>query len=123
MNILLDTHIFLWALADLEKLTEKQKLLLSDKDNSLFVSSMNLAEMSIKKSMGKLNYQFNPMEAASSLSATILPFEGKDAITLEQFEGHHKDPFDRMIISQAMNNKLAVMTVDGQFKQYPCRLL
>lgn len=123
MNILLDTHIFLWALGDIDKLTAKQKSLLCNKDNSLYVSAMSLAEMSIKKSLGKLNYQFNPIEAAASLSASIVPFEGADAMTLEQLKWHHKDPFDRMIISQALNNKFALMTVDTQFKHYPCRLV
>lgn len=123
MKILLDTHIFLWALGDVEKLTTKQKSLLSNKDNSLYVSAMSLAEMTIKKSLGKLDYQFNPIEAAASLSASIVPFEGTDAVTLEQLEWHHKDPFDRMIISQALNNKFAIMTVDKQFKHYPCRLV
>lgn len=123
MNILLDTHIFLWALGDLDKLTTKQKSLLSDKDNSLYVSAMSLAEMTIKKSLGKLDYRFNPIEAAASLSASILAFDGTDAVTLEHLEWHHKDPFDRMIISQALTNKLALMTVDAQFKHYPCRLV
>ena len=123
MKILLDTHIFLWALSAPEKLSKNHHNMLTSPTNALHLSSMSLVEMIIKKDLGKLSFAFDPMQAAQSLGIFVLSYGGHDALRLEELENHHKDPFDRMIISQALNNNMAIMTVDSAFKQYPCRLL
>ncbi len=122
MNIIIDTHIFLWLLSDPKKIESKTSLL-ENTDNNIYLSSMSIAEIMIKHSIGKLNFNFDALYLAKQMGVEILSFKGTDAIYLRVLPLHHKDPFDRMIIAQALANDYFIMTVDNKFSIYDCKLL
>ncbi len=123
MKILADTHIYLWMLSDPGKLSDIRRYELESPANELFLSAMSIAELMIKQSIGKITIAFDPVEMAEKMGMAILDFSGKDALTLGQLPLHHKDPFDRMLIAQALTNGLAVMSNDRKFQQYDCKLI
>ena len=122
-KILIDTHIFLWALSEPEKLSKDQKKALKSLNNTIYVSSISIAELMIKCSLGKLVINFNPIELIEAAGFEQLLFSGQDALRLKEMSFHHKDPFDRMLIAQAQENKLKVMTQDSKFKLYDCKVI
>ncbi|PHS26812.1 MAG: PIN domain nuclease [Methylophaga sp.] len=123
MKILIDTHIFLWALSAPDKLSSKRKFQLELASNEVFLSAMSIAELMIKSSLGKLEINFNPVEMAKQMGIELLAFSGEEALLLENIPFHHRDPFDRMIICQAITYKLKLMSDDAQFKYYDCVLI
>ncbi len=123
MKILIDTHIFLWMLSCPEKLDSNRRYLLESPSNEVFLSAMSVTELMIKASIGKLEINFNPVEMADKMGVQILNFSGNDALPLKDLPFHHKDPFDRMIIVQALTNKLKLMSDDGKFSLYNCNLI
>lgn len=122
MNLILDTHIFLWAIASPEKLTGRQREEIEQPTNRLFLSAISVAELMIKASLGKLTFPFDPREAALASGIETLPFTAEDAIRLGALPFHHRDPFDRMLIAQAQARGFIVMTADRQFASYDVRL-
>ncbi len=77
----------------------------------------------IKSSIGKLEVNFDPIEIAKKSGFELLDFSAEDALALKDLPFHHKDPFDRMLISQALNRKYALMTDDAKMVKYDCRLV
>lgn len=123
MKIIIDTHIFVWALSNPARLTPQQRAKLETPANTIFVSSASIAELMIKHSIGKLNVTFDPVEMANLSGFSLLDFTAQDALQLRDLPLHHKDPFDRMLIAQALQNKYAVMSNDALFKPYDCKLV
>ncbi|MBU1171353.1 MAG: type II toxin-antitoxin system VapC family toxin [Proteobacteria bacterium] len=123
MKILVDTHIFLWMLAVPEKLSEKRRYELESPANEIFLSSISIAEMMIKQSIGKLVVNFDPLEMAGEMGLELLDFTGKNAVTLGSMPLYHKDPFDRMLMAQAIDFGLKIMTDDEKFGKYPCKIM
>ena len=77
----------------------------------------------VKKSIGKLNFDFDILEMANNMGIETLDFTGIDALQLGALPLHHKDPFDRMIISKAQSNKFSIIIYDGKFDYYECQLI
>ena len=123
MKIIIDTHIFLWALSDPSRIAKQKLKELKSLANTIYVSSITVAEIMIKASIGKLNIEFDPVELALQSGFELLDFSGKDALLLQNLPFHHKDPFDRMLISQSISNKYPIMTDDNKFKLYDCRIV
>ena len=123
MKILIDTHIFLWMLSCPERLGEKRRYELESPANEVFLSSISIAELMIKSSIGKINIDFNPLEMAEKMQVDILDYSGTHAIALRKLPLHHKDPFDRMIIAQALTNKLDLMSDDSKFSLYAVKII
>ena len=123
MKILIDTHIFLWMLSCPEKLTEKRRYELESPANEVFLSAMSIAELMIKSSTGKIDITFNPVEMAKQMQVDILDFSGMHAMVLGELPLHHKDPFDRMLIAQAITGKLTLMSDDSKFAAYDCIMI
>ncbi|MFO8072666.1 MAG: type II toxin-antitoxin system VapC family toxin [Polyangia bacterium] len=123
MRILLDTHAFLWALAAPGRLGSDRIERLENPDNRVFVSSITIAELMIKRSIGKLKVEFDPVEAARLSGFEMIDFTGRDALQLGRLPLHHKDPFDRMLISQAIAGDISLMTDDAAFHAYDCRVI
>lgn len=123
MKILIDTHIFLWMLSAPEKLTEKRRYELESPSNEVFLSAMSIAELMIKSSIGKITIEFDPVEMAEQMQIEILDFSGPHAMVLGELPLIHKDPFDRMIIAQAITNKLPLMSDDSKFLDYNCKII
>ena len=118
MRLLLDTHIFCWWFYEPERLSlEAFKVLRSAEET--FVSSASIWEVAIKVRLGKMNA--DPQELFEQIEANgfqELPVFSKHAILVAQLPLHHTDPFDRILIAQAISEPLHLLTVDPQLKQY-----
>ena len=123
MKIIIDTHIFLWLIFETKKVKAHYMTYLQDRENTLYLSSMSIAEMMIKKSIGQLELEFDMFKMIEEMGLEILDFDGKSALQLGALPFHHRDPFDRMIISQAITNGYRLMSEDQKFKMYDCDLI
>ena len=91
--------------------------------HTIFLSSISVAEMMIKSSIAKLEVDYDPVEMAVKSGLKFLDFSAEDAALLKSLPMHHKDPFDRMLISQCINRNFAMMTNDSKFEPYDCSLV
>jgi PIN domain nuclease of toxin-antitoxin system len=123
MNVLIDTHIFLWALAEPKRLNAFHKQELVSPANRVWLSSISIAELMIKSSLGKLQIDFDPVEQAETMGLDLLDFTAEDAGRLGDLPLHHRDPFDRMLIAQSLSKNLCIMTEDVKFSAYECALI
>ena len=123
MNYLLDTHVFLWMLGDPERLSAEAKKAIRHPHHAVFISSVTAVEISIKKGLGKLDAPENLEEEIESRGLQHLPFHFRHGIALETLPHHHQDPFDRMLIAQAIRENLILVSHDKKFEPYPVRAL
>ena len=123
MNIIIDTHIFLWALSDPYRITDAKRSELEDLSNTIYVSAVSIAELMIKASIGKLQIDFDPVAMAEESGFSLLDFSPKAALLLKDMPFHHKDPFDRMLIAQSITNGYPIMTEDPKIALYDCKIL
>ncbi len=123
MNIIIDTHIFLWLASDVKKVDKKYMQYLENTDNNIYLSSLSIAEIMIKKSIGNLEFDADILKILEEMGIEVLDFDGCSALLLGSLPFHHRDPFDRMIISQAVTKKYNIISVDRKFKLYDCKLL
>jgi PIN domain nuclease of toxin-antitoxin system len=117
MNLLLDTHILLWHLADDTKLSKQTSGLIENEANNKFLSIVSLWEIELKRNIGKLSIT-QPIESLLPPEIVILPLQIEHIGHLKQLPFHHRDPFDRIIISQAIVEGFSLLTDDGVFKHY-----
>lgn len=121
MRLLLDTHILLWALAEPERIPKKTRALLESSENDVLFSAASLWELAIKVQAGRLvpGVPLDDLaEAAQSMGFVELPVRSAHAIAVARLPFHHRDPFDRVLIAQAMLEPARLLTVDGPLKQY-----
>ncbi len=119
MNLLLDTHAFLWAIDNNPNLSPKARDAIIDGHNVVFVSAATAWEISIKKSIGKLKVPNGDyLEELILHRFTPLAITTEHALAVENLPPHHKDPFDRMLIAQAQIEKLTLVTRDPRIKAY-----
>jgi PIN domain nuclease of toxin-antitoxin system len=126
MKYLLDTHTFIWFLEGSDRLPNKLVDIIRDLDNDCYVSLASLWELSIKISASKLELQTEFTELENSmaiLSLKTLPVNFSHINQVFTLEFHHRDPFDRMIIAQALTEDLTVISKDKNFSLYPIKLL
>ena len=123
MNIIIDTHIFLWALSDPNKINAAKRQALEDLSNTIYVSAVSIAELMIKASVKKLQIDFDPVEMAKESGFALLDFSAEAALLLKDMPFHHKDPFDRMLIAQSIMDNYPIMTEDPKIALYNCQLL
>ena len=123
MRIILDTHIFLWSLYEPEKLSAQHLSELESLSNTIFLSSISMVEIMIKNTIGKLSVDIDLLEVAKESGFELLDFNAFDALAMKDMPLHHKDPFDRMLIAQAIANQFHMMTEDRKFKDYGIKLL
>ena len=122
-RLLLDTHALLWWLSDDEGLGGDAKAAIADPRNEVYVSSASTWEISIKRSLGKLKAPDDMdaiVEDEGFIKLPITLFQGDQAGLLP---GHHKDPFDRMLVAQAQAEGLVVITADEKISLYKVRTL
>lgn len=123
MSYLLDSHTLIWSIMDLKKLSVKVRRILEDKDNRIFVSAVSFWEISLKYAIGKLDLSGVAPEKLPEL-ARHAGFELIDLLPDECANYHqlkaswHRDPFDRMLIWQALQNKLSIISRDSQIASY-----
>ena len=123
MNILLDTHVFLWSLFTPDKLSKAVIREIKSPDNDVAVSVVTFWEISLKYALGKLELTgVNPEELpdfATQMNLEILPITAAEASTFHKLPRlTHKDPFDRIIIWQAIQRKMILVSKDRNFKTY-----
>lgn len=123
MNYLLDTHIVLWSLFAPKKLKKKVASLIESRDSILYVSIVSVIEISIKKSIGKLDIDDSYLDILKEENFNFLPIELEDAKLIQSLPLIHKDPFDRLLIAQAINRDFTIITKDAFFQAYDIRLL
>lgn len=123
MKIIIDTHIFLWAISEPDKIDPHKRAALETAANTVYVSSISIVELMTKSSLGKLQINFNPVEIAEKSGFELLNFSAEDAMQMKGMPLHHKDPFDRMLIAQSNARGIPVMTDDRKFKRYGCKLI
>jgi PIN domain nuclease of toxin-antitoxin system len=119
VNLLLDTHILLWWLADDARLPARARRQIAEEARTVFVSVVSLWEVAVKIGKGKLRADLKAIHAqAESSDFTHLPIEPAHVLTLSRLPGHHADPFDRMLIAQAMFERLSLLTCDTALQPY-----
>lgn len=126
MNVLLDTHTFIWYIEGNLKLTENAKNAIELSDEKVYLSIISLWEIAIKtnKKQLSLQNQFDDLlDVLNSLEIEILSITFADTQIYKNLPLHHGDPFDRMLISQAMTNNLVIIGCDRAFDNYPVQML
>ena len=121
MHLLLDTHIALWALADDARLPARGRLLIADPNNRVSVSAASVWEISIKHSLARGDM---PVSGAQALlwfrqaGFALLPITPEHAAAVEQLPRLHADPFDRLLVAQALTEPLHLLTHDAAVARY-----
>jgi len=126
MSFLLDTHTFLWFLEGNEKLSKKALVKMLDVNKKCYISIASLWEITIKLQLGKLELNFDFDELTEYLKRNqieILPIHFDHLKVLSELPLHHRDPFDRIILSQAIAEKFTKISQDSSFKSYKAKLL
>jgi PIN domain nuclease of toxin-antitoxin system len=121
LNLLLDTHLLLWAASAPERLSKKAQGLLLDPANRLMFSSASLWEIGIKRSLGRADFDVDPRRLWRMLLASgylELPVSSEHALVAGDLPVLHKDPFDRILIAQARVEGLQLLTVDKAVAKY-----
>jgi PIN domain nuclease of toxin-antitoxin system len=127
MRILLDTCTFLWIIAEPDKLSAKARESYSDTGNEVFLSSVSCWEMAVKYAAGRLPLpeppaQFVPVRR-QKLGILPLPLDEEASLHSARLPKLHADPFDRMLVCQAITHGLAVLSPDDLIAQYPVRIV
>ena len=119
MRLLLDTAVLIFAVGAPDRLSRRAAAALKNPENVRELSSISLAEIAVKSSLGKLGISA-PLarQALDDLDVRVLPFSSDHAFRLFELPAHHRDPFDRQIIAQALSEDIAVVTPDRQFSIY-----
>lgn len=123
MRFLLDTHVFLWMQAEPDKLGPEARKTIEDPANSLLLSAASSWEIAIKYAIGRLSLPEVPATYVPSRMArsgvTGLAIEHVHALATQELEDHHNDPFDRLIVAQAITEGLVLITADHKLTPYP----
>jgi len=123
VRVLLDSHIVLWWDKDLSKLTEAQRAAIRDSENEVFVSAVTAWELGIKRSTGKLAFADSIQALAQRFGFTELSITMAHGELAASLPLQHKDPFDRMLVAQAILERMVLVTADGRLAEYPVTLL
>ncbi|MEO6532648.1 MAG: type II toxin-antitoxin system VapC family toxin [Pseudolysinimonas sp.] len=123
MRLLLDTHVVLWSRSSPNRLAARQRTAIADQRNTVFVSSISVAEIGIKSALGKLKVTEGFADSFEGFGLVELPFTAAHASRLTELPLHHRDPFDRMLICQAIAEDLVFVTADTRCAQYEVRTL
>ncbi|MFP4030526.1 MAG: type II toxin-antitoxin system VapC family toxin [Desulfococcaceae bacterium] len=122
MNLLVDTHAFLWWITDDPRLSEPARALIGDSQNHLYWSAASSWEVAIKYKLGRLPLPDVPerflSEELESNRVQPLPITDIHAFHAGQLPRHHNDPFDRMLIAQARTEFLILLSRDSEFHLY-----
>ena len=127
MKLLLDTHIFIWWADQPETLSPDALSALENEANELLLSVASVWEMQSKIQLGKLKLSL-PLKnllknQQETNDLTILPVTLTHVLALDALPFHHKDPFDRLLIAQSVEEELTIVTADSQFSAYSVKLL
>lgn len=122
MNYLLDTHLLLWAAGMPEKLSKQAVRLIDNPDNQLYFSAASIWEIAIKNSLGRDDFKVDPRIIRHGLldnGYIEIPISGQHAAAVSGLPDIHKDPFDRILITQSQIEGITLLTNDAVVAQYP----
>ena len=126
MKLLLDTHVFLWAIERPAMLSKKAAALIQDEDNELLLSTASLLEIALKVRADKLRlpedrHYFE--EHMANLGVECLPIQAEHVLELFTLPDHHRDPFDRLLVAQCRSERLVMLTADKAIRRYDIETL
>ncbi len=127
MNVLVDTHVWIWSLADPSRLSAEPRSLLSSSRNVVYLSAASAWELAIKAALGKIELP-EPVETyvptrMARQGITALPITHTQALRVSTHPPHHRDPFDRLLIAQALVERLPILTADVAFDRYDVEVI
>lgn len=127
MKLLLDTCVFLWVLTDDKALSGQPREWIADPENEIFLSSISAWEIIVKYSLGRLSlpespHLFLPRQRLLH-GIESLPLHEEAVLQLNRLPDYHKDPFDRMLICQAIMHGMPILTPDAAINRYPVRTM
>jgi PIN domain nuclease of toxin-antitoxin system len=127
LRLLLDSNVLLWALSDRKRLTAKVRRLLESDEQELFVSRASIWEISIKVAKGRLEIPGSSirslLEEIGRMGVLILPISDAHILRTEELPHHHGDPFDRMIVAQALEEDCTILSSDAALAAYDARVV
>jgi PIN domain nuclease of toxin-antitoxin system len=122
VKLLLDTHLLLWAAVEPQRLTKPARVLLENPDNELLFSAISLWEVAIKNSLGRPDLHLDARLLRRGLldnGYTELPVTSEHTVATSDLPQIHKDPFDRLLVAQAIVEGILLLTVDPLVAKYP----
>ncbi|TGD72213.1 type II toxin-antitoxin system VapC family toxin [Mangrovimicrobium sediminis] len=122
MNLLLDTHLLLWAAGEPQRLSATAQAFIEDRDNRLYFSAASLWEIVIKNGLQRPDFKVDPHLLRRGLvenGYTELPITAAHTLAVSHLPPLHRDPFDRILVAQAESEGIALLTSDEQVAQYP----
>lgn len=127
MRALLDTHAFLWWIMDDKRLSEKAREIIADGRNELFFSAASGWEISIKAGLGRLEIPGDlkrfVVDQISRNAFQVLPIHLRHTLNVHELPNHHRDPFDRILVSQALLEEIPLLSADPQIPRYPVEVV
>jgi PIN domain nuclease of toxin-antitoxin system len=126
VKLLLDTHVFMWWDSEPVKLSPRALELFQDKASTILLSVASIWEIQVKAQLGKLKLRMPLMDVIDLQQDVnkfeVLSIELAHVLALDKLPLHHKDPFDRLLIAQAMVEDAALITADPVLKRYPVKI-
>lgn len=122
MRLLLDTHIVLWQLSGEKSLSDAVREAVSDADDLLF-SAVSFAEIGVKAAAGKLIVPAGLSKVVETSGLRVLNLSAAHGLAVAELPMHHRDPFDRLLIAQALTEGLGLVTADRRFAEYSIRVV
>ncbi len=125
VKLLLDTVVFIWIAQDVDRLGRLARNLIEDSSNELYLSAASGWEIAIKHSIGRLELQCPPRQFVEGQRQrhriASVPIDESDALGVSDLPNHHKDPFDRILIAQAIRREMSIVTPDKRIQEYSVR--
>lgn len=122
MRFLLDTQLILWTASHPERLSVEAQNLIDDPANELYFSAASVWEIAIKSALGRSDFQIEPRVLLRGLLDNRyqeLPVTSRQAVGIDGLPGLHKDPFDRLLLAQAIAEGITLLTTDARLAKYP----
>jgi len=121
MKYLLDTHVLIWMVSNSKMISQKVATILKNREKKLWFSTVSLWEIAIKSSLGKLQLELSIDELVKELilnDIELFTLNIEHVKNVQTLPFHHRDPFDRMLISQAKSEQMTILTKDANFSLY-----
>lgn len=122
MNLLLDTHLLLWAAGEPERLSREAVELINQPEHKLYFSAVSIWEVVIKRGLGRTDFRVDPALLRRGLvehDYAELPITSTHAMAVSHLPAIHRDPFDRLLVAQAETEGLLLLTADERVARYP----
>ncbi len=123
MRLLLDTHVFLWWNEQPDLITDPLRRAMANSSNEVFVSAASVWEIGIKRAIGKLRFTHGIVSTIAAHRFELLPISGEHAEHAGELPRHHSDPFDRVLVAQAVLERMIFGTQDAKIRPYAVPVL